>query len=82
MMKRVVTPFLTIAVVGVLLVASAVWIQSIAMDLDRYSLAEYLSRDVASFAWWGAIGVPIVLGAAYVVTSVLAIRANLDLSQA
>jgi len=32
------------------------------MDLDAYSVLDYLKRDTVSFSWWSAVGLPALLG--------------------
>lgn len=47
---------------GAVMVGFAVWIQWTAMDLTRFSLFEYMVRDLGLLAWWQATGAPLVLG--------------------
>lgn len=72
-MPRTLITFLTLAFVGAAIAFGALYTQFVSMDLQRFTLTEYLQKDVTLFVWWQAVVAPFVVGIGYVVTAIVGV---------
>ncbi|MDR3414793.1 MAG: hypothetical protein P4L83_01280 [Nevskia sp.] len=68
------TVYIMLALVGLVLVAIAVYTQWSTMDLERFSVRDYLARDVAFPLWWQAVTVPFFIGLGYLCVALACYR--------
>lgn len=61
---------------GIALVIMSVYMQWISMELNTYSIAEYIASDLNQWIWWKAIGIPFLVGCAYLGIAGIGIRMN------
>jgi uncharacterized BrkB/YihY/UPF0761 family membrane protein len=59
-----------LAIVGMVIVVLAGYIQWSSMDLARYSIRDYIDRDLSLSGWWKTIGIPFCVGVAYTMAAI------------
>ncbi len=68
--------YLSFGFSGLVLMGIALAGQWSSMDLNTYSLLEYLARDAALPAWWAVVGTPFWVGFCALIVAVWGIRAR------
>ena len=70
------TEYLLIALVGVVMICVAAFVQFVSMDLQAHPFGDYVSHDLISPTWWRGVGAPCLLGLVYLCTAVYALWAE------
>jgi len=56
----------------------AAYLQLASADLSRHSVADYIASDLQFWGWWRTIGIPFLVGLAYIGAAVYGLVATLS----
>jgi hypothetical protein len=66
--------FSMLAIVGIGLMTGAIYVQSLTMDLNKYTVWQYFSADFFMPEWWAAIAAPFGVGFTYICIAIASMR--------
>jgi hypothetical protein len=58
-----------LALIGGTLVLVPIYFQASSMDLDRFTLAQYIAADTALSRWWAVVAFPFLVGLSFLVAA-------------
>jgi len=70
--------YLILATAGLALMLISGYSQWLSTDLTRYSLGQYVEMALGVWPWWSGVGIPFLVGALYVASATLGMRARLS----
>ncbi|HEX19936.1 MAG TPA: hypothetical protein ENG78_03855 [Acidiferrobacteraceae bacterium] len=68
------THLLMLAFSGLAMITMAIYFQITSVDLEKYSLAEYLQNDVKLVEWWQIVVLPLFVGSIFVAVSIVGFK--------
>ena len=63
-----------LALIGGTLVVVPIYLQASSMDLDRFTLTQYIAADTALSPWWAVVAFPFLVGLSFLIAAAACAR--------